>query len=88
MLQRPQQAKLIAGGVSHIALWSYALYLCHFPLLLLFDQFFPGLRAREPLSLLFGMGLWWVAVFAFAAIFYTQVERRFLVLRDRTMAQG
>ena len=87
MLQRPQQAKLIAGGVSHIALWSYALYLCHFPLLLLFDQFFPGLRAREPLSLLLGMGLWWVAVFAFAAIFYTQVERRFLALRDRTMAQ-
>lgn len=85
-LQRPQRAKLIASGVTHIALWSYALYLCHFPLLLLFDQFFPGLRAREPQALLLGMGVWWTVVFAFAALFYTQVERRFLTLRDRVMA--
>lgn len=87
LLQRPLKAKFISSAVSHIALWSYALYLCHFPLLLLFDQFFPGLRAREPLSLMLGLGLWWVVVFAFAAIFYTQVERRFLAQRDRIMAR-
>lgn len=76
----------LARAASKVALWSYALYLCHFPLLLLFDQFFPGLRSREPQRLALGLGLWWIVVFAFAALFYAQVERRTLALRDQLMA--
>ena len=84
-MQRPSAPTPSVRVISRIALWSYALYLCHFPLLLLFDQFVPGMRARVPQPLMIGLSLWWVAVFVFAAIFYTQIERRFLALRDRVM---
>jgi peptidoglycan/LPS O-acetylase OafA/YrhL len=86
MMPRPRAAKPLARVISKIALWSYALYLCHFPLLLLFDQFFPGLRAGESLALALGLALWSVAVVVFAAIFYAQIERRALALRDRFLA--
>ncbi len=83
MLQRPQRAKPLAQAVSQIALWSYALYLCHFPLLLLFDHFYPGMRAREPRSMGVGLTAWLVLVVVAAGFFYRNVEKRFLALRDR-----
>ncbi len=85
MMRPPQVAKPLARAVSHVALWSYALYLCHFPLLLLFDRFYPGMRAHQPQALATGLSTWLLAVFATAAIFYTQIERRFLALRDHLM---
>jgi len=85
VMRRPSRQQWLVLPVSQIALWSYALYLCHFPLLLLFDQFFPGLRARESQALAVGLSIWLVVVVVSAATFYALVERRFLALRDRVV---
>lgn len=85
LLARSSTFKAFSGVVSRVALWSYALYLCHFPLLLLADHFVPGMQARDPLSLAAGLALWLVVCFLLAAVFYAQVERRLLILRRRVL---
>ena len=84
-IQRPQSLPIFSTLVSRVALWSYTLYLCHFPLLLLFDEFFPGFRQRQPGSLALGMSLWLILVVLFASAFYAEIESRILAWRDRIL---
>ncbi len=81
MMHRLQTGQMLVRVVTQFALWSYAMYLCHFPLLLLFDRFFPGMRERDPHALVAGLGLWLLVVFILARLFYTKVESRALALR-------
>ncbi len=72
--------------VSALAVWSYSLYLCHLPLLLILDYLSPSLRSREVAPLLLGLVFWGGLSLAAAAATYHYFERPMLKWRDRAMA--
>ena len=75
----------VSHAVSRVAHWSYAIYLCHFPLLLVFDRLVPGMRSENPAIAICSLMLWATATIVVAAIFYAQIERRILAYRDRLL---
>lgn len=80
-------AAIISRAVSHVALWSYAIYLTHFPLLLLFDRYVPSMHSQNPATLLASLLAWAIATVLAAAAFYILIERRILAYRDRVISK-
>ena len=69
-----QRTPYVAAAVQHLSQTSYALFLIHFPVLMLFNALFAGLGLTAPGAALCFIALGWIASVGLAALFFHAVE--------------
>jgi len=77
------EARVLDLFVEKTSLYSYSIYLCHFPLIFIVKHVFAIGRASDDTTILVAVALWLLAVYAASAAVFHSFERPVSDLRER-----